>query len=56
MLTLNRPEVHNAMNRECLDECNQVLDALHTNNEVLVLVIKGANGSAFSTGADLSGC
>ena len=42
------------MNRECLDECNHVLGALHTNNEVLVLVIKGAGSSAFSTGADLN--
>lgn len=50
-LTINRPDVRNAMNRATLQAFHDHLDAL-TEEEVRVLIITGTGG-AFSAGADL---
>jgi enoyl-CoA hydratase/carnithine racemase len=51
-LTLDRPEVLNAYDRQMRDEIFAVLEWLHGDREVAVLVVRG-NGRAFSTGGDL---
>lgn len=54
LLTLNRPEVMNALNRELTLELHELLDELPGKfPEIRVLVITG-NGKAFCSGADLS--
>jgi len=53
-VTLNRPEVLNALNTEMRDELWQVLHALRDDPEVAVAIFKGAGERAFSAGADVS--
>ncbi len=54
LLTLDRPEVMNALNRELTLEFHELLDELPGKfPEIRVLVITG-NGKAFCSGADLS--
>lgn len=51
-LTLNRPNVLNAMNRQLWDDLESALDKARADDAVRVVIITGA-GRAFSTGADL---
>jgi enoyl-CoA hydratase/carnithine racemase len=51
-LTLDRPEVLNAYDRQMRDEIFGALEWLHDEPEVSVLIVRG-NGRAFSTGGDL---
>ncbi|GAA0229478.1 enoyl-CoA hydratase/isomerase family protein [Haladaptatus pallidirubidus] len=51
-VTMNRPEMHNAMNREMADELRTVTMALH-DDDSRCIVLTGTDG-AFNTGADLS--
>lgn len=51
-LTLNRPEVRNALNPEMLATFEQHVQALHQNPEIRVVLIKGA-GSGFMAGGDI---
>ena len=53
VLTLNRPEVHNALNAEIRYELDHALDAMRADDDIGALVITGAGTKAFSTGADL---
>jgi len=52
LLTLDRPERLNAMNRVMLEEINRACDAAEADPEVRALVVTGA-GTAFSSGFDL---
>lgn len=51
-LTLDRPEVLNAYDRQMRDEIFVALEWLHSEPEVSVLIVRG-NGRTFSTGGDL---
>ena len=51
-LTLNRPEVLNAFNKQMTDEIQDVLKQAERDKAVRCLVITGA-GRAFSSGEDL---
>jgi enoyl-CoA hydratase/carnithine racemase len=51
-LTLNRPDVLNAMNQQMLQEVDQALTDFEYDDEVRVIVFTGA-GRAFSSGRDL---
>lgn len=53
LITLNRPEVLNAMNRELCAELDAALDSLREDAEVRAVVITGSQ-QAFSVGEDLS--
>jgi enoyl-CoA hydratase len=53
LLTLNRPEVHNAMNHAMFMELNAVAHELENNDEVRAVVLTGA-GKSFSSGLDVS--
>ena len=53
-LTLNRPEKLNAMNPALLDEFSEAIASVSADEEIKVLVIRGA-GRAFSAGYDLAG-
>ena len=52
-VTLNRPEVHNAMNETMRRELTHVFDALATSEDVRCVVVTGAGEKAFSAGADI---
>ena len=52
LVTLNRPEVHNAFDEILIAELTQVLRALGADDTVRVVVLMGA-GASFCAGADL---
>lgn len=53
MITLNRPEKRNAINREFLIHLYNYLDEVASNDKIRVAVITG-NGKSFCAGLDLS--
>ena len=53
-VTLNRPEVLNAINLRMRDELWEVMHAVRDDPEVGVVIFKGAGERAFSAGADVS--
>ncbi|MBI3826444.1 MAG: enoyl-CoA hydratase/isomerase family protein [Candidatus Rokubacteria bacterium] len=52
-VTLNRPDVHNAMNDVMRRELTSCFTALVTDDDVRVVVVTGAGERAFSAGADI---
>lgn len=52
-ITLNRPEVLNAINYELLIELEIAIESILINPNIRVIVITGAGEKAFSVGADL---
>jgi enoyl-CoA hydratase len=52
-VTLNRPEVHNAMNQAMRRDLHACFEGLITDDAVRVVVVTGAGGKAFSAGADI---
>ena len=53
-ITLNRPQVLNAINIRMRDELWDVMHAVRDDPEVRVVIFKGAGERAFSAGADIS--
>lgn len=53
IITLNRPEVLNAMNRKLSFELHDAVTALNANEEVGCLVITGSGEKAFTAGGDI---
>ncbi len=53
VVTLNRPEVHNAFNETLIAELTGALRALETDDKVRVVILAG-NGKSFCAGADLN--
>lgn len=53
-LTIDRPEVRNALNLETVNECHEALRALAANRDVGVLIVTGAGDQAFVSGADVN--
>jgi len=52
ILTLNRPEVFNAISQELIDEMRDALLNINLDDEIKVLIITGA-GKGFQAGADI---
>ena len=52
-VTLNRPDVHNAMNETMRRELTRCFQDLATDDEVRVIVVTGGGERAFSAGADI---
>jgi len=53
-VTLNRPEVRNAIDKETVDEIHAALDQFIESDSVGVLLISGAGDKAFAAGADIA--
>jgi enoyl-CoA hydratase/carnithine racemase len=53
-LTLNRPEVLNAINLQMRDELWGAFDAIEADPDVSVVIFRGAGDRAFSAGADIT--
>jgi enoyl-CoA hydratase len=52
-LTIDRPSVKNALNRETVGECLSALRDLSANEEAGVLILTGAGESSFVSGSDI---
>src|SRR5258708_2269661 len=52
IVTLNRPEVHNAFNLAMQRELRHVWTKLRSNDDVRAVVLTGAGDKAFCTGID----
>lgn len=52
-ITLNRPDTHNAFDEHVIASLSGKLDALHIQDDVYAVVLRGA-GKSFSAGADLN--
>jgi enoyl-CoA hydratase/carnithine racemase len=53
-VTLNRPEVLNAINMQTRDELWDLMHAVRDDPDVRVVIFRGAGDRAFSAGADIS--
>ncbi|MCY7353039.1 MAG: enoyl-CoA hydratase/isomerase family protein [Cytophagaceae bacterium] len=52
-ITLNRPQVYNALNRELIGEITEAIQTAGADDAVRVVVLTGAGEKAFCSGADL---
>ena len=55
VVTLNRPDVHNCIDAETADLLSGSIEAFATDDDARVMVVTGAGGRAFCSGADLKG-
>ena len=53
LITINRPEKHNAISLATLNDLHAAADAAAANDDVRVITITGAGGKAFAAGSDL---
>src|SRR5207249_1214346 len=53
-ITLNRPDVLNAINMQMRDDLWDIMHAVRDDPDVRVVIFKGAGDRAFSAGADIS--
>ncbi|MGC8809644.1 MAG: enoyl-CoA hydratase/isomerase family protein [bacterium] len=53
-IIINRPAAQNALNAQVIKTIGALIDAWETDGEVRSIVLTGAGGKAFCTGADLS--
>lgn len=54
LLTLNRPAVNNALDRQTWQELDAAVQQVRADEEVRVLIITGAGDKAFAAGADVN--
>ncbi len=54
IITLNRPERHNAFNLKMAQELARVWEAVKTDPEVVCVILTGAGAKAFCTGMDVA--
>ena len=53
-ITFNNPEKHNAVSIEMWDELVIILNNFKQNKDIRVIVLNGAGGKSFVSGADIS--
>ena len=53
-ITFNNPEKHNAVSIEMWDALEQILDGFRSSQDIRGIVLSGAGGKAFVSGADIS--
>ncbi len=54
IVTINRPEKHNAISLDTLEELHRAVSFATANDAIRVLCITGAGGRAFASGSDLN--
>jgi enoyl-CoA hydratase/carnithine racemase len=54
IMTFNNPEKHNAVSFEMWEAAERILDSFESDPDVRVVVLTGAGGKAFVSGADIS--
>ncbi|MBX0357613.1 enoyl-CoA hydratase/isomerase family protein [Halobacillus sp. Nhm2S1] len=53
-ITINRPDVRNALNKQTLDEIEEALDRASADTEVGVVIFTGKGDKSFAAGADIN--
>jgi enoyl-CoA hydratase len=53
IITINRPDVRNALDLKTVQELHAALDSLRANEQVAVVILTGAGDKAFVSGADI---
>ena len=53
LITLNRPEVHNAIDDQAMAELEEVLDFIEGNPDLKAIIITGAGHKTFCAGGDI---
>jgi len=53
-LTINRPEVRNALNMAVIQELQNAIEEIEKDGDVRVVIITGAGEKAFISGADIT--
>src|SRR5438477_1151269 len=53
LITINRPDKMNALNKDVLEELNTAIDEVYKNPEIRSAIITGAGAKAFVAGADI---
>ncbi|MDQ6676338.1 MAG: enoyl-CoA hydratase-related protein [Acidobacteriota bacterium] len=53
LVTVNRPEKRNALNRELIEELNRAFETVESDSQFRALILTGAGGKAFIAGADI---
>jgi enoyl-CoA hydratase len=54
IITINRPDKLNALNKEVFNDLDKVFDEVASNGEIKTVIITGAGPKAFVAGADIS--
>ncbi|GIM28487.1 short-chain-enoyl-CoA hydratase [Clostridium polyendosporum] len=54
VVTINRPKALNALNSQVVKDLDNIIAELETDNEVYVVILRGAGEKAFVAGADIS--
>lgn len=54
LVTINRPDKLNALNKNVFDDLNNVLDEIQNNQDIKSAIITGSGPKAFVAGADIS--
>jgi enoyl-CoA hydratase len=54
IITVNRPDKMNALNKDVIEELGKALDEVYGNEEIKTAIITGAGEKAFVAGADIS--
>ena len=54
IVTFNNPERHNAVSLEMWEATTRILNDFAADNDIRVVVLTGAGGKAFASGADIS--
>src|SRR5678816_2651882 len=54
IITINRPDKMNALNKEVFRDLDEVIDEIYQNREIKSALITGAGNKAFIAGADIS--
>ena len=52
-ITLNRPEVYNAINQQMVDDLHAALDRFENDDSIRALILASSGGKAFMSGADI---
>lgn len=53
-VTINRPDKLNALNKDVMNDLDNVLDEIESNAEIKAVILTGAGQKAFVAGADIS--
>jgi enoyl-CoA hydratase len=54
IITINRPDKMNALNKDVIEDLGKALDEVYTNNDIRSAIITGSGEKAFVAGADIS--
>jgi enoyl-CoA hydratase len=54
IITVNRPDKMNALNKDVIEDLGKALDEVYENDEIKTAIITGAGEKAFVAGADIS--